>query len=172
MIEQLAYSYFDQLLSGNMPTVGDVLNVGLGKGFSARFLLDRKPVTSVTTIEWDQSVIDTYEAKFNDALEADHTIIHDNVLTGTFPGTYNLIYVDMLYAPDQANYDTIKNALLNLAPNTASGTWVLIEWASDNVIERELKEWLDTVLTRTMIRNRLSPFGRGRAADMVIWRKP
>lgn len=171
MIEQLAYAYFERLLTGDI-NIGDVLNVGLGKGYSARFLLDKRSVNTVTTIEWEQSRIDTYQAKFSDAIEANHMIIHDNVLTGTFPGTYNLIYVDLLYAPDQANYDQIKNALINLAPNTVSGTYVLVEWASDNVIERSLKEWLDTVLTRTVLRNRVSPFGRGRAGDMIIWRKP
>ena len=172
MIEQLAYMYFDRLMTGNMPTIGDILNIGLGQGFSARFLLDRKPVTSVTTVEIDASVIATYEGKFSDALEASHTIINDNVLTATIPGTYDLVYIDLINAPDQANYDKIKNALINLDSNIVSGTWVIVEWSSDNVIERDLKEWLDSVLTKTFIRNRLSPFGRGRAADMVAWRKP
>ena len=171
MIEQLVYTYFHQLLIGEID-IGTVLNVGLGKGYSARFLLDKRSVETVTTVEWDQDVIDEYTAQYGDELEDRHTIVKANVLTGNIPGTYDLIYIDLLYSATQANYDQIKTALLNLASNTVSGTHVLIEWGADSVVERALKEWLDTVLDRTVLRGRLGPFGRGRAGDMLVYRKP
>lgn len=170
MIDQILYYYHEHLMTSN--PIGKVLNVGLGQGYTARLLLDKRSVQSVTSIEIDQAVADAYTAAYQDALESRHTIIVGDAASVQIQGKFDLVYIDILTAIEEEVYDAVKSVFQNLAQNTASGTDIIVEFQTDSVIERGLKEWLEARTTKTVLRPALSPFARGRAGAMIVYTRP
>ncbi len=168
-MEQLAFHYMNRLMN-NDPIKGSVLNVGLGKGYSARFLLDKRSVASVTTIERDQATIDKYT--FSDALERRHNIIKADAETFRDTGKFDFIFVDIILYHEEKTYKALRDFARNAKTFLAVSGAMVFEFQADVPIERQFREvWLPANFTKEKVRDALAFRGRRGADQMVVYRR-
>ncbi len=168
-MEQLAFHYMRRLMN-NDPIKGHVLNVGLGKGYSARLLLDKRSVTAVTTIERDQATIDAYT--FSDALERRHTIVKGDAETFTTTEKFDFIFVDIILDHEARTFTALKDFAKNAKTFLAGGGAMTFEFQADVPRERQFREvWLPANFNKEKVRDRLAFRGRRGADEMVVYRK-
>ena len=168
-MEQLAFHYMNRLMN-NDPIKGHVLNVGLGVGYSARFLLDKRSVLSVTTIERDQARIDAYT--FSDDLERRHNIIKADAETFTDTGKFDFIFVDIIQDHEPSTYKALRDFSTNAKRFLANGGAMVFEFQADVPEERQFREvWLPANFTKEKVRDALAFRGRRGADQMVVYRK-
>jgi len=168
-IDQALLNYLIALTA--VPIQGRILNVGLGQGFTARLMLDKRLVSEVVTVEIDPEVIAAYEAKYDDALEDFHTIVPGDARTVQLEGVFTVAFVDILSQGTQAEYDGLKAVAQNLGPHLTDKSAIVFEWAADTTAERSMRRWLEDNLVRHVARPALSPVGRGMAAAVEYWTK-
>lgn len=168
-IDQTMLNYLYALTA--VPVQGRILNVGLGEGYSARLMLDKRLVTEVVTVEVDPEVVAAYQAKYDDALEAFHTIVTGDVKTVALTGTFTVALIDILSQGTQDEYNGLKAAALHLAPYLTNNSAIVFEWGADTTQERSMRVWLEDNLVKHTVRPALSPFGRRMAAAVEFWTK-
>ncbi len=192
-IEQGMYFIMASVFGVSNVCKGNVLNIGLGPGVSARAFAWSPFVTKMTSVEINPATVTTYRGLYpaNEAIESGQTVFVSNpsggrhtIRTGdaaTLPANqfsfpYDFVYIDILEAYDSIIYNKLKDIAARLALNgvlTAGGAGKLcIQWQSDVQIERQARNWMeDNGWIAEVIRPALAYNGWGRAAEMLVYHR-
>lgn len=142
------------LLSPTIHVTGDVLNVGLGPGDTARALLKLREVDSVVSVEKEASVVAAYNAAYTgDPLEAFHTII-TSAAEDLVPGAqqFDLIYADIIESFEQSTFDALQGFILKAVQVMKPTSKLVIEYQGDLPTEREFRvHWITQHLDQVVV---------------------
>ena len=176
-VEQAAYFLVASVFGFSNYCKGAVLNVGLGKGLSARAFLFSRFITRVSSVEILQPTIDDYRALYpvNETLETRHTLVLGNAATvpaNQINPPFNFVYIDTISNWEDATINDLKAVVtrLKLPGAIAVGGVLCIQWHADVRAERLARQWMeDQGWMPEVVRPALAENGWGRAANMLVY---
>lgn len=137
--------YYTQRMQNVQRIRGTVLNVGLGDGAAAVFFLDKRAVTSITSVENNPVTITKFTALYGaDPL---HLIVEGDAakVDALVTGPFDLIYVDIIMDFTEPVYATLRamcEAIIR-GKLLAAGGALMIEYQGDVPVEREFRnQWM------------------------------
>lgn len=181
-VEQALYFVVASIVGASTVCKGNVLNIGLGPGISARAFLWSRFVNTVTSVEINAAQVAAYRAQYpaNEFLEnARHTIRTGDAATlpaGQFVFPYDFVYLDTLEAYDTVIYNKLKDIAVRLAlPGVlaAGGNGKLcVQWQGDVQVERQARQWMeDNGWIAEIVRPELAYNAWARAAQMLVYHR-
>jgi spermidine synthase len=121
---------------------GNVLEVGLGEGNIARYLLPQTRVTDVTHYERDSATVTDYRSAWPDP-EPKHTIYEEDfLLAPSRPERFHSGIIDVFTAQRPAVFANARDIVDRMEPLLRSGGRLFVEYQGDTTLERQFRQFM------------------------------